>query len=62
MDGFPKSFRYYDPVFQICFDKVDDERKEYFHSKKIEKLLAIKSLASERLKVTLFHNKNPTFE
>ena len=62
MDGYPKSFRYYDPIFQMCFDQVEDERKEYFHSKKVEKMLTIKRLPAERLKVFLFYNKNPTFE
>jgi len=37
MDAFPKSFRYYDPIFQIIIDSLGDERKEYFHSKNIEK-------------------------
>jgi len=38
-DHFPKSFRYYDPIFQIVLDNVDDERKEYFHSKNVEKYM-----------------------
>ena len=32
-------FRYYDPLFQIVMDLIEDERKEYFHTKNREKYL-----------------------
>ena len=60
-DALPKSFRYYDPIVQICFEFVNDERKEYFHSKTMEKYRTLKMLPLERLKVKLFHNRTPTF-
>ena len=42
--------RYYDCIFNIIKDQLTDERKEYFHSKNIEKFLDFKNTFGEKLK------------
>jgi len=34
-DHLPMSLRFYDPVFQIIRDKLEDFTKEYFHLKNL---------------------------
>jgi len=39
-DIYPKSFRYYDAIFHIIHDSISDDRKEFFHSKNLEKYIS----------------------
>ena len=43
-------------------EKCDDERKEYFHSKNVEKYLTNKLVPTERFKDKMFKNSAPTFQ
>jgi len=60
-DHLPCSYRYYDPIIQMILDAIDDERKEYFHSKNLAKYMTTRLLPTEKLKDDLLNNKGPTF-
>jgi len=45
----------------MILDHIDDERKEYFHSKNMSRFLTTKMLPTERLMDKLINNRGPTF-
>ena len=56
------SFRFYDAIFHIVSDSVDEEKIEVFHSKQLTKYLNHKGKWLEKVKSFLFENKVTSFK
>ena len=56
------SFRFYDAIFHIVSDSVDEEKIEVFHSKQLTKYLNHKGKWLEKVKSFLFENKITSFK
>ena len=63
-NGYPQSYQFYDPIMRIIQEDMPDERKQFFYSKKVDKLELYKQYNfKEKLYDRLFNgDKKATFK